>query len=74
MARRANPTMSFPQVCMFIYIYVCGHSCDYVLYTKLRKLHGLSQKMGVARKRTRTQATDQQKESCVAYVETGTNS
>ena len=30
--------------------------------------------MGVARRRTHAQATDQQEENCVAYVETGTNS
>ena len=38
---------------------------------KIRHSWGLVQLMGVARKRTGAQAL--QKESCVAYVETGTN-
>ena len=48
---------------------------EYALYTKLRHSRGHDQLMGVARKRTRAQALQTSScVTCVAYVETGTNS
>ena len=46
--------------------------CIVYVVKEVTSFQGLGQLMGVERKRTR--ARDQQKESCVAYVETGTNS
>ena len=78
MARRAIPMIAFPLVRT---IYIClwpltRMRCIRSL-RKLRHSRGLGQLMGVARKRTRSEAlqTSRKKaQSCVAYVETGTNS
>ena len=49
--------------------------CIVYVVKKLRHSRGLGQLMGVARKRNAcSSSTNQQKESCVAYVETRTNS
>ena len=79
MARRAIPMImiAFPRVrCMFIYMFVSPtRVCVVYVVKEVTSFPGgyrVGQLMGVARKRTRDQA--QQKESCVAYVETGTNS
>ena len=87
MARRAIPMIAFPRVrCMFIYIYIyiyiyiclwpLTRVCVVYVVKEVTSSGGLSQLMGVARKITHAQAlqTSQQKESCVAYVETGTYS
>ena len=46
--------------------------CVVYVFKEVASFRGLGQLMGVAHDRTHTR--DQQKESCVAYVETGTNS
>ena len=48
--------------------------CVVYLVKELRHSRVLGQLMDVVHKRTRTQALVEQKESCVAYVETGTYS
>ena len=55
---------------------VCVTSAS-VVVKEVRSSRGLGQLMGMARKRTRAQAlqsAEHQKESCVAYVETRTDS
>ena len=69
MARRAIPMIAFHGgESIIIYLYVCGHLCEYALYTLLRKLHhsgGLGQLIGVVCKRThaRTSSTDHRKKA-----------
>ena len=59
------------------YIYVCGHLCIYVVYVlkEISSFPGAQSTNGRATlKNVRSSSTDQQKESCVTYIETGTNS
>ena len=73
------PIIAFHGV-IYIYIYICGHLHEYVLYTQLRKLchsGGLGKLMDVVRKRMLAGTTDQQEECKLAkkcyYDDTGIN-
>ena len=74
MARRANSMIAFPRVrTIYIYMFVTTYAlCVVYIVRELRHSRGLGQLMGVAHNTMHTRA--EQKESCVAYVETGTNS
>ena len=75
MARRAIPMIAFPRVrCMFIlYIYIClspTRVCvvyvvkEVTSFSGARSINGLGENKNV-----RSSSTHQQKESCVAYVD-----
>ena len=75
MARRAIPMIAFPRVrCMFILVSPTRVCVVYVVkevtsFPGARSINGRG-----AKKNARSSSTHQQKESCVAYVDTGTNS
>ena len=86
MARRAIPMIAFPRVrTIYIYIYIILYIfifnrpltrvCVVYVVKEVTSSGGARSINGRgAEKNARSSSTDQQKESCVAYVETGTNS
>ena len=86
MARRDIPMIAFPRVrtiyiyiYIIIYIYVClcplAQVCIVYVVTEVTSFPGARSINGRGEQNNaRSSSTDQQKESCVAYVETGTNS